>query len=618
MAFNTMVGSRVRRREDPRLITGRATYVDDVKLVGMLYAAFVRSPYGHAKVVKVDTGKAKAHPGVHGAWSGTDLQAGGLTFAMPVAHKMGDALKAPPHFALAVDEARFVGEPVAVVVASDAYTARDAAELIEVQYQELPVVIDLDKAEAGGPYVHAAIGTNVAYRMPVKAGDPDAAFKAADVVVKQRIVNQRLAPCPIEPRSMIANWDTGMGTLTLYSSSQIPHLLRTQLSLVLGVPETKMRAIIPEVGGGFGAKLNVYAEEAVICWTSMQLGRPVKYIETRSESMQAMIHGRDQIDDLEVAATKDGKITALKVKILANMGAYHQILTPIIPQLTLLMAPGPYTIANLEVDLVCVFTNMVPTDAYRGAGRPEATFFVERMVDLIAKELKMDPAEVRRRNLIPESAFPYTTSAGLTYDSGRYEGALDKALEMADYKGLRAKQAELRKQGRYLGIGLSSYVEVCGIGPSAALPAPGWDSCTIRVEPTGSVTVLIGVSPHGQGEETTFAQIVADELGIPINSINVVHGDTDRVQYGVGTFGSRGTAIGGSAMKLAIDSIQAKAIKIAAHQWEANPDDLEYKDGKITVKGDPSKSMTTAETGYMAFMGDHLPPGLEPGLDATR
>jgi carbon-monoxide dehydrogenase large subunit len=417
---------------------------------------------------------------------------------------------------------------------------------------------------------------------------------------------------------MVANYDAGMQQLTMYSATQIPHLLRTQLAVVLGLSENKIRVIAPEVGGGFGAKLNVYAEEAVIGWVAMQLECPVKYIETRSECFQAMIHGRDQIDDLEVAAMKDGTITALRVKIYANLGAYHQLLTPVVPVLTLLMANGCYRFTNVAVTVIGAFTNTMSTDAYRGAGRPEATFFIERALDLVALKLGMDPAEVRRKNFIAKASFPYTTATGLTYDSGDYETTMDKALAAADYAGLRKRQAELRKQGRFLGIGLSTYVEVCGMGPSAAMPAAGWDSATVRVEPTGSVTVLTGVSPHGQGEETTFAQIVADELGVLIDQVSVIHGDTDKVQYGVGTFGSRGTAVGGSALKLAIETIQAKAVKIAAHQWEANPDDLEYHNGKIQVKGDPSKSMTTAECGFLAFMGDKLPPGLEPGLDATR
>jgi aerobic carbon-monoxide dehydrogenase large subunit len=618
MAFTTMVGARIRRREDPRLITGRATYVDDVRQVGTVYAAFVRSPYGHAKLTGIDTSALKGDEHVLAVYTGEDLHhAHGLKSSLPVAHKMAD-LKTPPHYILALDEVRFVGEPIAVVVADSPYRARDAAENIVVEYDELPAVIDMEKAVAGAPFVHESLGTNVAYTFPFAAGDVDKAFAEADVTIKQRIVNQRVAPVPIEPRSMVASYDAGMQQLTIYSATQIPHLLRTQLAVVLGLPENKIRAIAPEVGGGFGAKLNVYAEEALICWLAMQLERPVKYIETRSECFQAMIHGRDQIDDLEIAAKNDGTITGMKLKIHANMGAYHQLLTPVIPTLTVLMAHGCYKFENIQAEVIGVFTNTMSTDAYRGAGRPEATFFVERAIDMVAQRLKLDPVEVRRRNFIAASAFPHTTATGLTYDSGNYETTMDKALAAVDYAGLRKQQEELRKQGRYLGIGISTYVEVCGMGPSAAMPAAGWDSATIRVEPTGSITVLTGVSPHGQGEETTFAQIVADELGVPIDQVTVVHGDTDKVQYGVGTFGSRGTAVGGAALKLAIESIQAKALKIAAHQWEANPDDLEYRDGKIQVKGDPSKSMTTAEAGFLAFMGDKLPPGLEPGMDATR
>ncbi len=613
-----MVGARIRRREDPRLITGRATYVDDLKQVGTCYAAFIRSPYGHAKLRSVDTRAATDHPGVLAAYTGTDLlHQHGLGTSLPVAHKLPD-LKAPPHRLLAVDEVRFVGEPVALVVATSQYAARDAAELVAVEYEELPVVVDPLRAEAGAPYVHEELGTNVALRMPLRAGDTQRAFAEADEVIKVRFVNQRVAPTPIEPRSMVAAWDAGAQQLTLHSATQIPHLLRTQLSVVLGIPENHIRAVAPEVGGGFGAKLNVYAEEAVVSFVAMQLERPVKYVETRSECFQAMIHGRDQVDDLEIACRRDGTVTALRLKVVANLGAYHQLLTPVIPTLTLLMAPGCYAIENIDAEVVGVFTNTMSTDAYRGAGRPEATFLIERAMDLVARRLGLDPAEVRRRNFIAPDAFPHTTATGLTYDSGDYATTMEKALLLADYAGLRKRQDELRKAGRFLGIGLSTYVEVCGMGPSSAMPAAGWDSATVRVEPTGSVTVLTGISPHGQGEETTFAQIVADELGVPIDQITIVHGDTDKVQYGVGTFGSRGTAVGGAALKLAVESIQAKAIRIAAHQWEANADDLEYKDGKITVKGDPSKSMTTAQAGFLAFMGDKLPSGMEPGLDATR
>jgi carbon-monoxide dehydrogenase large subunit len=617
MAFTTMVGAKIKRREDPRLITGRAQYVEDIQLVGTLYAAFVRSPYAHAKISNVDVSAAKAKPGVFGAYSGADLVDAKFDVSVPTAAELPGLVK-PAHPPLALGEVRFVGELVAVVVANDPYAARDAAEAVSVQYDELPAVVDLDKAAAGGPFAHSGLETNIAYEMPIKVGDVDGAFAKADVIVKERIVNQRVVPCPMEPRTMLAEWQPGPQQLTLWSSTQIPHLLRTNIAMLLGLPEIKVRVIAPEVGGGFGAKLNLYPEELLVSWLSMQFGKPIKYIETRSECFQAMTHGRDQIQYVEAAATKDGMLLGLRMKILSNLGAYHQLLTPAIATFTPLMAQGCYKMEGLECQLLGVFTNTMSTDAYRGAGRPEATFLIERMIDLVAIKLGIDPAEIRRKNFIGGAEFPFATLTGLTYDSGEYAASLDKALELADYKGLRAKQAELRKQGRYMGIGLSTYVEVCGMGPSAAMPAPGWDSATIRVEPTGSVTVMTGVSPHGQGQETTFAQIVADRLGVPIDAINIIHGDTDKVQYGVGTFGSRGTAVGGAALSLAIDSIQAKAIKIAAHQWEANPDDVEYKDGKIQVKGDPSKSLSTAEVGFMAFRGINLPADVEPGLDATR
>jgi carbon-monoxide dehydrogenase large subunit len=611
MAFKTMVGARIRRREDPRLITGGATYVDDVRLAGTAYAAFVRSPYGHAKIGTIDTAAAKAMPGVLAVYTAADTKdVGEVPCAIP-------GIKAPPHPVLAADEVCFVGEPVAVIVAATPYAARDALEHIAVEWSELPVVTDLEKAEAGAPFAHSALESNIASHAPLRAGDTAAAFAAAAVVVKARLVNQRCTAVPIEPRSMLAHYEPGPGHLTFYSSTQIPHLLRTNLAGMLGLIETRVRVIAPEVGGGFGAKLNVYAEEAIVAFASIQLGRPVKYVDTRSECFQAMAAGRDQIDTIEVAAKRDGTVTALRLKVLQNLGCKNQLLTPGISGFTMLMAPGCYKIANFDCDVVNVYTNMVATDAYRGAGRPEATYLIERAMDLVARELGMDPVDVRRKNFIGSHEFPHTTVAGLTYDSGQYETTMDKALGIVDYAGLRRKQEALRKEGRYLGIGLSTYVEVCGMGPSAAMPAPGWESATIRIEPTGSVTVLTGISPHGQGQETTFAQLVADQLGVPIDQVSVIHGDTGQVQYGVGTFGSRGTAVGGAALKLAINAIQAKAVKIAAHEWEANPDDVEYRDGKITVKGDPSKSMSTAQAGFKAFRGIGLPPGMEPGLDAT-
>ncbi|MBV8600570.1 MAG: xanthine dehydrogenase family protein molybdopterin-binding subunit, partial [Candidatus Eremiobacteraeota bacterium] len=442
MAFTSMVGARIRRREDPRLITGRATYVDDVRTLGTLYASFVRSPYGHARVRSIDLSKAKQLAGVFAAYVGADLAAAGIK-DLPCAHKMPQLL-VPPHPALAGAEVRYVGEPVAVVVANDPYVARDAAELVAVDYEELPAVVDSLKALEGGPYVHEQFGTNVAYRMPVAAGDADAAFNEADFVIKERFVNQRLAPVPIEPRGVLAQWNGGDEALTVTTSTQIPHLCRTQLAVMLGIPENHIRVIAPEVGGGFGAKLNVYAEEAVCSWIAIQLERPVKFIETRSECFQAMIHGRDQVQDVEVAFKKDGTITGLRFRVVANLGAYFQLLTPVIPTLTLLMAPGCYKIPNLSTECIGVFTNTMSTDAYRGAGRPEATFMIERVLDLVARKLELDPAEVRRRNFI-SGDFPHTTAMGLTYDSGRYETTMDYALKLADYQGLRKHQEEARK-----------------------------------------------------------------------------------------------------------------------------------------------------------------------------
>ncbi|MGA2394420.1 MAG: xanthine dehydrogenase family protein molybdopterin-binding subunit [Candidatus Lustribacter sp.] len=617
MAFTAMIGARVRRREDPRLITGRATYTDDVRQFGTVYAAFVRSVYAHAKLKRVDVKPALGAPGVVAAFSGRDLHAHGFAAGLPYAPgPAGD--HTPVHYALALDEVRFAGEPIAVVVADSPYTARDAAERVEVEYEELPVVVDLMKAAAGGPFVHESFGTNVAYTMPLKAGDPDAAFRAADVVIKARIVNQRVAAVPMEARASFAQWDPGNRQLTVWLSTQIPHQMRGHFARLVGVEESRVRVIAPEVGGGFGAKADVYAEEILVAWLAKTLERPVKFIETRSECFEAMSHGRDQIDDLEIACKNDGTVTGLRVRITANLGAYLQLLTAIVPTLTVLMATGCYDIKNVDIECSAVFTNTMSTDAYRGAGRPEATFFLERAMDLVAQRLGLDPAEVRRKNFVRNEQFPYPTATGLLFDSGDYATTMDKALAESGYAAWRKKQADLRNQGRYLGIGLSTYVEICGMGPSKALPGGGWDSATVRVEPGGGVTVLTGVSPHGQGQETTFAQIVADELGVPIDSINVVHGDTDKVQFGLGTYGSRGTAVGGSAVMLAIQTIQEKAIKIAAHLWEANPADLAFSEGAIGIKGDPAKRMSIAEVAAVAYAGAQIPEGMEPGLDATR
>ena len=524
------VGERIKRREDPRLISGTGTYVDDIKLVGMLSAAIMRSQYAHAKINSIDLSKARAAEGVACVLAGADIgdKIGTVPCVAPAEH-------VPHHPVLAIGKVRFVGEPVAVAVASDVYKAYDALDLIEADFDPLDAVVDPEKAlEASAPIIHEEFGTNLVTRAEVPNPQVDEAMRKADKVIKFRIVNQRLAPTPMEPRGVVAQWHAGMQQLTVWSSTQIPHLLRSQLAEMLKLGENKLRVIAPEVGGGFGCKLNVYAEEALVAYLAIKLNRPVKWIERRRENLAATTHGRDQITYLEVAAKKDGEVIGLKANFICDMGAYLQLLTPAIPGFSGLMMTGCYKIPALSFTQSLVFTNKMSTDAYRGAGRPEAAYIAERTMDMVASEFGLDPADVRRKNFIPKEAFPAPTAGGLVYDSGDYNLALNKALEMVDYKKMRAEQEAARKNGRYIGIGLSSYVEICGIGPSALLPPKlkggGWESATVRIEPDCKVTVLTGISPHGQGQETTFAQLVADSFGIDIDDINVVHGDTAVVQ----------------------------------------------------------------------------------------
>ena len=616
MVLPKLVGEPIKRREDPRLISGTSTYVDDLKLHGTLYCGIVRSIHAHAKITSIDTEAARQHPGVFAVVTGEDLKASGIG-TLPVAHRFGEALKAPPRYPLAVGEVNFVGEAVAAVVATDRYVARDAVDLVQVAYEPLPAVVDLDAAYAGAPYVHEEFGTNIAFEWKLGAST-EASLASAPVRVSQRIVNQRLAPVPLETRGVVADYDTGKKSLTLYTSTQIPHLLKTFLSLLVGLPENHVRVVAPEVGGGFGMKLNVYAEEGIAAALAMKLGRPIKWIESRAECMAASIHGRGQVDYVDVGATPEGKITHLHVHVLADLGAYHQLLTPVIPTLTGLMLTGPYAIPNLSCTVHGLFTNKVPTDAYRGAGRPEATYLIERVCDLVAHATGVDPVEVRRRNFITAGSFPFTTVAGLAYDSGNYEAALEKALGHIKYDAFRAEQAAARAQGKYLGIGFSTYVEVCGMGPSAAMPAGfGWESATVRVDPTGKVTVTTGVSPHGQGQETTFAQIVAEELGIGVDDVIIAHGDTGGSPYGVGTFGSRGTAVGGAALMQSIRKVQEKAKRIAAHMLEASVEDIEFTNGKFGVKGSPEGGKSLGEIAWIAYTADTIPASIEPGLEAT-
>ena len=610
--MGTLLGERIKRKEDPRLIQGRGHYVDDVKLDGMLHMAFARSVHAHARLKSVNVSAARAHPGVVAAYTGADLK--GKVGLVPCAAGM-EGLKVPDHPCLAVDKVCYVGEPMAAVVARDRYVARDAADLIEIDYEPLPAVVDPEKAlAAGSPLIHEKLGDNVAFVAKLEGGD----WKSVEAdkslkVIKQRMINQRLAPVSMETRGVIASYSPGEDTLTVWSSTQIPHILKTQLSLMSGVDEARCRVIAPEVGGGFGSKLNVYGEEGVACFASKSLGKPVKWIEGRGENLVATIHGRDQINTVEIYAAPDGKVVGLKCWIIADLGAYHQLLTPAIPTLTALMIVGCYNTPNVFVETKGVFTNKMATDAYRGAGRPEATYIIERAMDLVAHELNMDPVEVREKNFPSPKDFPLSLVTGVTYDTANYQKTLKKVLRLAGYPSLRKEQERLRKKGRYLGIGLSTYVEICAMGPSSRMPAGGWEFGSVRVDPTGKVTVLSGTSPHGQGEETSFAQIVADGLGIPYDDVTVYHGDTFQVPIGIGTFGSRTTAVGGTAIYRAVEQLKKKMARIAAHKLGVKPGELEFKNSKVQTE-DGLKSMTFVEVAAEAIFAKQLPPGIEPGL----
>src|SRR5437588_5541853 len=634
------VGQRVKRTEDPRLIKGLAHYVDDINLPDILHVAFVRSLYAHARISSVDASEALKAPGVVAVYTGKDVAT--KVGPVPCAAALPD-LKIPYYRVLATDKALFVGHPIAAIVATDKYAARDAVDLISVDYEELPAVVDVEAAAKGGNVIHEKFGDNVAYKLTSGEGDIEAALKSADRIVTQKMIHQRLAPVAMEPRGALARYFPGEEELTVWSSTQIPHLLRTQLALMIGIPENKLRVITPEVGGGFGSKLNVYAEEALLGWISIQLGKPVKWIETRRENMQATIHGRGQVGDIEIAFKNDGTVTGLRYSVFADLGAYHQLLTPAIPTLTGLMLSGAYKIPAIQMNITGCFTNKMATDAYRGAGRPEATYVVERAMDLVASELKMDPVEVRRKNFPKSDEFPFHTATGLDYDSGNYEAALDKALDLSGYQELREEQKQARANGKLIGIGMSSYVEICALGPSQAMPAGGWESATVRIEPTGKVTIMTGASPHGPGQDTSFAQIAADELGVNLEDVTVVHGDTSIVQYGIGTFGSRATAVGGTAVLVAIQKLKEKAAKIAAHMLQADSSRLTFESGRYSLQAataagvsapvvpvgqapagalpepatEGKSSLTIQEIALAAHVAKEIPPDTEPGLSAT-
>ena len=609
------IGAPIKRRDDPRLIQGLAHYVDDFNPHGTLHMALVRSPYGKANIRSVDISRAKAAEGVVAVYTHEETKGIG---PVPVGGLVPDA-KVPKQPILADKQALFAGEPVVAVVAKTRYGARDAAEMVEIDFEPLDAVVDLEKAlEPGSPKVHEAYESNEAFKWGIAGGDVEKGFQEADVIVKEKITNARVAPLALEPRGVLAHYLPGEDKMTLWTSTQVPHKVRTLVAIQIGMPENRMRVIAPEVGGGFGSKLNIYREEALAAYVSRELGLPIKWVESRSENFMATIHGRGQVGDVEMGLKNDGTVTAFRYNVLADCGAYYQLLTIAIFTLTGLMLPGPYKIANIEMNATGVFTNKVATDAYRGAGRPEATYILERMMDIAAIKLGMDPVEIRRKNFPDKSEFPFSTSAGLLYDSGDYHQALDLALEAADYPAMRAQQEEARKDGRYLGIGFSTYVEICGMGPSAALGGQGWESARVRVEPTGKATVFSGASPHGQGQQTSFAQIVADGLGIDVDDVTVIHGDTDVVPYGVGTFGSRGTVVGGSAVVYARDKVRAKMARFAAMELEADEDDIEFEGGKVFVRSAPEKSTGFAEVAMMAYSAIKLPEDTDPGLEETH
>ena len=612
--LKTHVGERIRRTEDPRLITGSATYVDDITRPGMLHAAVLRSPYAAAKINSIAIEDALALPGVKAVYVGKDVESVG---AVPCAGSMPD-LRIPNHKILAGARVYYVGHPVTAVVATDKYIAADAIERIEVDYEPTELVSDPEEAlQEGAVKVHPEYPDNVAFTFSQEGGDVEEAFRQADVIVEEKIFVPRLAPMPIETRGVVAEYDEGAQELTVYSSTQIPHLLRTQLAMQLNLPEHHVRVIAPEVGGGFGSKCNVWAEEALAAFVAMELKQPVKWIESRRESIQVVAHGRAHVDTLELAAKNDGTLLGLKLHIVCDIGAHHQLLTPIIPTLSVLMLPGLYKFRSFKADLIGAFTNRAPSDLYRGAGRPEATYVIERMVDKLAAKLGMDPAEIRFKNFPASTDFPFNTATGLQYDSGDYATAFNKALDIVDYKGRRAEQEAARAEGRLYGIGISTYGEICAFGPSPATPAGGWESASVNVEPTGKVAVMTGISPHGQGEETSFAQLTADALGIPMDDIVVVHGDTAKVHYGIGTFGSRGISIGGAALHLALQDVVAKATKYAAHMMGVDAETVKFEGGVFSSEATDT-TLTLADIALEAHLCRQLPPGTEPGLAATR
>jgi carbon-monoxide dehydrogenase large subunit len=620
-----LLGQRLLRKEDPALLTGESRFVADLAVPGVLHAAIVRSTIAHGRITSIDLSPALALSGVVAAFTGEDLR-DAWAGPLPCAWSVTPDMKSPVHLPLAVGKVNYAGEGVAVVLAESEYTARDAAEAVVVEYDPLPAVTDLEDARSDRVVIHEELGTNTSYTWELKPDEAavDAAFEAAAHRVRGRYVQQRLIPSAMEPRGVLVVPQPFGNEYTIYSATQIPHILKVMLALTLGLPETSLRVVAPAVGGGFGSKLDVYAEEALALALARRLRRPVRWIETRSEATQATIQGRGQIQEIELAADRDGRVTAVRVRLLADMGAYLQLVTPGIPLLGAFLYGGVYDIGAYSFSCTSVFTNMTPTDAYRGAGRPEATYAIERAMELLAREVGVDSAEIRRRNYIAAEKFPYTSSSGLVYDSGAYEPALDRALELAGVPALREEQARRRSAGDrvQLGIGISSYMEMCGLAPSRVLAslnysAGGWEAATVRLLPTGKVQVVTGTSPHGQGHETSWSMIAADRLGVSPEDVEVLHSDTAIAPYGLDTYGSRSLPVGGVAVAIATDRVIDKARLIAAHQLEIAPEDLEFREGTFRARGTPERAMPLAAVAFEAFTAHNLPDGLEPNLEAS-
>lgn len=616
----SVYGKALKRKEDPKLITGNGYYTDDIQLPGMLFAAMKRSPHAHARIKRIDVSKALEASGVVAVFTGKDVE----NYVKPIRSiwLVPECNLIPKdRVPLAIEKVNYVGEAVAMVIAEDRYGVKDALDLIEVEYEELPAVIQQEAAiKEGAAEIFDDVPQNIGFHW--KAGEvPNEVFENAEVVVKQRFVEQRVVASPMETRAAVAQYNPGSGELTIWCTSQNPHIHRMVYADALGISETKLRVIAPDMGGGFGAKIAVYTEEALVGFAAMKVKQPVKWIEDRQEHFLATSHGRDQVIITELAGTKDGKITAIRAKNIANLGAYLSTMGAGVPTIDFgLMVTGAYDIPYASAETIGVYTNTTPTDAYRGAGKPEAAYQIERIINVFSDKIGMDPVEIRKKNLVPTESFPYDTAMGLNYDSGDYFKTLSKALEVAGYETLRKEQEEARKNGRYLGIGISTYVELCGLGPSKVAGAIGfggglWENSTVRVHPSGKVTILTGASPHGQGEGTTFAQVIADRFGIPVEDIELMSGDTHMISMGWGTYGSRTTAVAGGALSIAADRVIEKGKKIAAHELEVSEADIEFENGRFKVKGVPGKERTFQEIAWSANNAWNLPDGVEPALE---